>query len=300
MNRSMRARRVGAKRGAVCADRSTGAAVSSASASSRVRFIHFAPVGIQRDLNAFRRSRLVTPPGIPRPAALKHRVYCYLMWTSVIAVAVALCAACQGSEQVPPPPAKPPGVRVVDLIPVSLSGETWQDAEPFLALYASNPTLLAASAITPNPAGSASATAPIFVSDDGGDSWTLRNTLPSEGMTADITHAVGGSAPVLYAGIMKVPGFPLNELKASDVFSPATMTLQSSLPDIDQPFVRTAAVASADRVYVGLNDFDAPDGRTATVDVSLDGGATYRSRRIETRSTLGQNGPSHRPTVAGE
>src|SRR5947209_14705139 len=76
------------------------------------------------------------------------------------------------------------------------------------------------------------------------------------------------------------------------------MTLQAARADIDQPFVRTAAVASADRVYVGLNDFDAPDGRTATVDVSLDGGATYRSRRIETRGTLGQNGPSIRPAVA--
>src|SRR5436190_12841759 len=217
----------------------------------------------------------------------------------VIAVGAALFAACKAAErEVPPPPAKVASVRVVDLIPVSLSGETWQDAEPFLALYASNPKLMAASAFTPNPGGSASGTAPIFVSDDGGDSWTLRNTLPSESMTADITHAVGGTPPVLYAGIMKVPGFPLNELKANDFLSPATMTLQSSRADIDQPFVRTAAVASADRVYVGLNDFDAPDGRTATVDVSLDGGATYRSRRIETRSTLGQNGPSIRPAVA--
>src|SRR5947208_16716476 len=117
-------------------------------------------------------------------------------------------------------------------------------------------------------------------------------------MTADITHAVGGSPPVLYAGIMKVPGFPLNELKANDFFSPAAMTLQAFRADIDQPFVRTTAVGSADRVYVGLNDFDAPDGRTATVDVSLDGGATYTSRRIETRNTLGQNGPSIRPAVA--
>jgi len=220
------------------------------------------------------------------------------MWTSVIAVAVALCAACQGSEQVPPPPAKPPGVRVVDLIPVSLSGETWQDAEPFLALYASNPKLLAASAFTPNPGGSASATAPIFVSDDGGDSWTLRNTLPSESMTADITHAVGSNPPVLYAGIIKVPDFRLNDLKATDFLSPATMTLQASRADIDQPFVRATAVSNADRVYVGLNDFDAPDGRTATVDVSLDGGATYAARRIETRTTVGQNGPSVRPAVA--
>src|SRR2546425_758149 len=221
------------------------------------------------------------------------------MRARVITVGVALCVACQGSErEVPKPPAKLAGVRVVDLIPVSLSGESWQDAEPFLALYASNPRLMAASAFTPNPGGSASATAPIFVSDDGGDSWTLRNTLPSQTMTADITHAVGGNPPVLYAGIMKVPDFPLNELKAKDLFSPATMIRQGFRADIDQPFVRTTAVDNADRVYVGLNDFDAPDGRTATVDVSLDGGATYTSRRIETRNTAGQNGPSIRPAVA--
>src|SRR5438046_87416 len=218
------------------------------------------------------------------------------MRARVITVGVALCVACKGSErEVPKPPLA--GVRVVDLIPVSLSGESWQDAEPFLALYASNPRLMAASAFTPNPGGSASATAPIFVSDDGGDSWTLRNTLPSQTMTADITHAVGGNPPVLYAGIMKVPDFPLNELKANDLFSPATMILQGFRADIDQPFVRTTAAGNADRVYVGLNAFDASDGRTATGDVSLDGAATYTSRRIETRNTAGQNGPSTRPPV---
>src|SRR5437879_5387746 len=195
------------------------------------------------------------------------------MRARVIAVGAALFAACKAAErEVPPPPAKVVSVRVVDLIPVSLSGETWQDAEPFLALYASNPKLMAASAFTPNPGGSTSATAPIFVSDDGGDSWTLRNTLPSQGMTADITHAVGGQPPVLYAGIMKVPGFPLNELKANDFFSPATMTLQAFRADIDQPFVRTSQLENADRVYSGLNDFEAPDGHTATVDFSLQAG----------------------------
>src|SRR5438876_6940 len=185
------------------------------------------------------------------------------MRARVITVGVALCVACKGSErEVPKPPAKLAGVRVVDLIPVPLSGESWQDAEPFLALYASNPRLMAASALTPKPGGSASATAPIFVSDDSGASWTLRNTVPSQAMTADITHAVGGNPPMLYAGILKVPDFPLNELKANDFFSPATMTLQGFRADIDQPFVRTTAVGNADRVYVGLNDFDAPNGRT--------------------------------------
>src|SRR5437879_13375641 len=131
------------------------------------------------------------------------------MRARVIAVGVALCIACKGPE-LPQPPAKVVGAQVVDWIPVSLSGETWQDAEPFLALYPSNPRLMAASAFTPNPGGSASATAPIFVSDDGGDSWTLRNTVPSQTMTADITHAGGGNPPMLYAGILKVPAFPLN------------------------------------------------------------------------------------------
>src|SRR5256885_15360399 len=108
------------------------------------------------------------------------------MRARVITVGVALCVACKGSErEVPKPPAKLGGVGVVDLIPVSLSGESWQDAEPFLALYAANPRLMAASAFTPNPGGSASATAPIFVSDDGGDSWTLRNTLPSQTMRSE-------------------------------------------------------------------------------------------------------------------
>src|ERR1044072_2171139 len=45
----------------------------------------------------------------------------------------------------------------------AVGGERWQRAEPFLALYDSNPRLLAASAFTPNPGGSTSATAPIYV-----------------------------------------------------------------------------------------------------------------------------------------
>src|SRR5438046_10236489 len=106
---------------------------------------------------------------------------------------------------------------------------------------------MAASAFTPSPGGSESATAPIFVSDDGGDSWTLRNTLPSQSMTADITHAVGGTAPVLYAGIMKVPGVPLSELKAEDCLSATTMRLQAPRSDIAQPSVRPRAAETAGR-----------------------------------------------------
>ena len=41
--------------------------------------------------------------------------------------------------------------KVVDLIPASLSGESNQSSEPFLAVQAANPQVMVASAFTPNP-----------------------------------------------------------------------------------------------------------------------------------------------------
>src|SRR5213592_3855223 len=204
--------------------------------------------------------------------------------TTLLAAVTFVVAACQrpqnppGGEPSPPPPPPPPpptGVRVVDMIPASLSGETLQDAEPFLTTFASNPTILAASAFTPNPGGPASTTAPIYVSDDTGNTWSLRNTLPSNVQTADITHA-GGESPALYATILSTPSIALKDLETNDVLSATAMTQDATRPNVDQPFVRASRAASTDRLYVGINDFAAPppDGRTATVDVSLNGGAT--------------------------
>src|SRR5216117_1804378 len=225
--------------------------------------------------------------------------------TPLLAAVAFVVAACRRPPNPPdggaspPPPPPPPGVRVVDMIPASLSGETWQDAEPFLTTFASNPNILAASAFTPNPGGPASTTAPIYVSDDGGNTWSLRNTLPSNVQTADITHA-GGESPALYATILSTPSIALKDLETNDVLSARAMTQDATRPNVDQPFVRAIRAANTDRLYVGINDFAAPppDGRTATVDVSLNGGATFTSRRIESRNTLGQNGPSIRPAVA--
>src|SRR2546428_9398905 len=118
------------------------------------------------------------------------------MGARVILAGVSVFVACQAPVQ-QTPGTRLAGVRVVDLIPASLSGETWQDAEPFLALYDSNPKLMAASAFTPNPGGSTHAAAPIFLTNDGGAFWTLRNTPPSDGLSGDITHAVGCGSPAL-------------------------------------------------------------------------------------------------------
>jgi len=212
---------------------------------------------------------------------------------------------CGTSPPSPTPPTLPSSlpdpVTVVDMIPASLSGEENQDSEPFLSVHPADPRRMAASAFTPNPAGPASGVAPIFVSEDGGTSWTLRSILPSAGPvgTGDITHAsTGGKAATLYAGILRIPGSSLlNELMTLDFASAATMSVQASRSQVDQPFVQAARIGINDRVYVGNNDFNAAP-RTATVDVSLDAGATWKSVRVESRDTAGQDGPSVRPTVA--
>src|SRR6266481_9744888 len=203
-------------------------------------------------------------------------------------------------------PASPPSleVKVVDLIPASLSGETNQDSEPFLAIQTANPQVMVASAFTPNPVSN-TGNAPVYVSQDGGNTWVLNAITPVQRITCDITHAMaaGENHPRgdLHAGTLACStAITLNESETNDVGASTTMNVQSTRSNVDQPFVRALGVANGDQIYVGVNDFNQPGGHTATVDVSVDGGATYKSVAIEARNTMGQDGPSVRPAVAGD
>jgi hypothetical protein len=205
------------------------------------------------------------------------------------------------------PTASPPrtGLKLVDIIPASLSGETNQDSEPFLAIH-TVPTVMTASAFTPNPEGDSSVTAPIFISFDGGETWNLNAIIPSAGTTCDVTHAFGGSSANLprgrlYNGILRSPcafGTTLLALDAADVGAAVPMRVDANRADVDQPFVQVMEFDNRDYVFIGNNDFAAADGRTATLDVSSDGGRTFRSIRLERRDTSPSNAPSVRPTVA--
>src|SRR5467141_4093635 len=193
-------------------------------------------------------------------------------------------------------------VKVVDLIPASLSGETNQDSEPFLAVQAANPQVMVASAFTPNPISSAG-NAPVYVSEDAGNTWILSAITPVQRMTCDITHAMstGENHPRgdLHAGTLAcAASITLDESESDDVSSSAVMNVQSTRTNVDQPFVRALPFSNIDHIYVGLNDLGQSSGHTATVDVSLDGGATYKSYSIESRKTMGQDGPSVRPAIA--
>jgi hypothetical protein len=194
--------------------------------------------------------------------------------------------------------------KVVDLIPASLSGEANQDSEPFLAIQPANPQVMVASAFTPNPI-STKGNAPIYVTQDGGNTWVLNAITPVQRMTCDITHALSAAENHprgdLHAGTLAcVSAITLGESESIDVGSSTNMNVQSTRTNVDQPFVRALAISNSDHIYVGINDFNQPQGHTATVDVSVDGGETYKSFPIEARTTMGQDGPSVRPAVAAD
>src|SRR6478609_501458 len=199
-------------------------------------------------------------------------------------------------------------VKVVNIIPQSLSGETRQDSEPNIAVNPANTSQIAITAFTPDPMGGSNA--PIFVSTDGGTTWVLNTVVPSQNATTgtgDITTRFAGSGR-FYGGILRLPGsLRLNVLRSTNFAAPTVMSVLVDRTNVDQPYTQAATVPSGtdagkDRVYVGLNDFAATGGRTATVETLLDAAAASAvatSVRVEKRGTgtAGQNGPQVRPAV---
>jgi hypothetical protein len=199
-------------------------------------------------------------------------------------------------------------IKIVNMIPQSLSGETNQDSEPNLAVNPADPRQIAGSAFTPDPMGGANA--PIYVSTDGGDTWSLNSIVPSAGGigTGDITLRFAGTSNRFFTSILDGATGNFEVHRAVNFTSPTVMTVLESRSNEDQPYVQAATVMGGvgvgkDRVYIGVNDFNASGGKTATVEQTLDGGAaapTFASVRVERRTTLGQNGPQVRPAVHGD
>jgi len=204
-------------------------------------------------------------------------------------------------------------ITVVNIIPQSLSGETHQDSEPNLAVNPANPKQIVATAFTPDPMGGPNA--PIFVSTDGGSTWSLNTIVPSAGSTgtnpsgtSDITLRFAGTSSRLFSAILDGGTGAFEVHRTADATSSTVMTTLETRADEDQPYVQAATVmggaaAGKDRVYIGVNDFNASGGKTATIEQTLDGGAaapTFASVRVERRTTLGQDGPQVRPAVHGD
>lgn len=190
-------------------------------------------------------------------------------------------------------------IRVINMIPQSLSGETSQDSEPNLAVNPANPTDIVGTAFTPSPTGGSFA--PIYVSTDGGLTWSLRNVVPGNGSfgTGDITVGFATTGGRLYAGILNGSNGRMQLLRTSSFTSTSAMTVLVDRGSEDQPWVVAGSVVvggtSRDRVYVGSNNF-ALGSQSACVDRSLDAAtaaapAGFAPFGIERRATSGQDGP---------
>jgi hypothetical protein len=189
---------------------------------------------------------------------------------------------------------------LINMIPNSLSGESEQDSEPMLAVNPNNPLQIVATAFTPNPMGGN--LAPVYVSDDGGNSWALNPIVPAGGdITGDITVAFGPHSNCLYAGILKMPSgsdTELNILRSKQAGSSTPMQVLVDRIGTDQPFVQsTSTGAKTEAVFVGNNDFNLRPGKTSTVDYSLNAAAAaagFKNAGIESRNGASQNGPQVR------
>ncbi|MEH0422886.1 hypothetical protein [Streptomyces sp. B21-083] len=197
-------------------------------------------------------------------------------------------------------------LKVVNITPVALSGDVSQDGEPSIAVNPERPNEMVATAFTPDPMGGP--LAPIYVSTDGGNTWTLRSIVPggADGLgTGDISVSFASTGGALYAGILNGQAAEagitrMQILRSPDIGSAAPMAVLVQRDEEDQPWVVAGSVGvnggSLDRVYVGNNDFGQHSPRTATVDVSVDARtapapAGFTPTPIEARATSGQDGP---------
>jgi hypothetical protein len=192
-------------------------------------------------------------------------------------------------------------LHIVNMIPNSLSGEHNQDSEPNIAVNPQNTNQIAATAFTAAPMGGVNA--PIYVSTDGGATWTLNTIVPGNGFagTFDITIAFSPGGGTLYAGTINSSTVALNILRTANYSSSTTMTTLVTRSNEDQPWV-VAAGSGQDRVFVGNNDFNQPSGQTATVDLSQNAAtapapAGFSTVGIEKGTTTGQDGPPVRMAV---
>jgi hypothetical protein len=190
-------------------------------------------------------------------------------------------------------------IQIVNMIPNSLSGESRQDSEPNIAVNPANAKSIVGTAFTPNPMGGTFA--PIYVSSNGGATWTLNPIVPGNGFvgTSDITVAFADTGGKLYAGILNGTTIRFQILRTANPAAATPMTVLLDRANEDQPWTVAASVlvsgSSRDRVYIGNNDFNTSP-KTATVDLSLSAAtgaapAGFAPHQIEHGPAAPQDGP---------
>jgi len=199
-------------------------------------------------------------------------------------------------------------VRLVNVIPNDHSNETNPDGEPSIAVNPNDPNEIAITTFTPPDLGNTDA--PVFVSTDGGENWSLRFDVP-DGQPFDQSIAFARSSGELYMGLMNGPNAPnpddvgkLSVVRSDDLVSGAEFALMKGGGFIDQPWVEATTVRGGDddgkdRLYLGYNDPDSTK-QSATVEVCLNARASspsFKRVRLDPRFTDPQDGFEIRPTI---
>ena len=190
-------------------------------------------------------------------------------------------------------------ITLVDVIPNAASAETQQNSEPSIGVNPNDPNQLISGAFTalfsPPPTN---VTTPYWISNNGGTTWSGFGSL----QTLDKSIAFNGSTP-LTATLNGVGGVN-NQIQTFSSINGTSFNnnLNNFNPParLDQPWIRTGP---SNHVYVGYNNlsnFGGGNGKTATINVSTNGGMTYTPKVIETVTpTSGQDAPSIREAVNG-
>ena len=186
-------------------------------------------------------------------------------------------------------------VSIFDVVPQGDSGEALQNSEPSIAVNPVNPLQMMA--------GSFGFYTFFFASTDGGSTWSdlaaLSTSDKSLAWSADGSTALAAtfatpndttSAVYTYAASAIVPnggfGAPINQFTGSG--------------QNDQPWIRTGPNGHTYVAYNNLGNFDTTN-MTASVNVSMDGGALYPLVLTieQVAATAGQDDPAIRLGVNG-
>lgn len=207
-------------------------------------------------------------------------------------------------------------VKVVDVIPGSLSGETDQNSEPSIAVNPTNPTQAAISAFSNDPTSNS----PFFSTADGGKTWvafdhkvsydtTLSWSMSGTLYMARSSNIVLDKTGIPSTGTIEVDKSSSPAPPSSTPFSTISGSAYTTPPNTgnpDQPHVVAARVGGTDHIYVGFNDelnyfLRYPIGNKASLRFSTDGGAHWENVVIDqgTAPSLG-DGPSVRVGVNGK
>jgi hypothetical protein len=177
-------------------------------------------------------------------------------------------------------------VSIVDVIPQANSGETGDNGEPSIAVNPANPMQIIAGSF----GGSGGNNTPYFVSTDGGATWSSFGALGNEdksiawvanGSAVLTATLVGPDEPLPLGADEEEGGSPLqlNTYSASQSevvtsggnFGSAINNFVGSNNN-DQPWLR---ISPDGQVYMAYNDLGVKTGKTASVNVSTDGGKSY-------------------------